>query len=98
MRKSFKSIAARGLYLLLGIVLLLASGLVFKATFSGKTARSYQQRKTEKSFFYAGIVLAIASLGSFSLGLVKEEEGKKKRKLLNYPAQNEGVSGCSRET
>lgn len=82
MSTSFKSIAGRGLYLLLAVVLLLACVLVFRATFAGDTKRTYRERKTEKSFLYAGVVLAIASLGCFGLAFDKPKKWNKETEAI----------------
>ena len=82
MGTSFKSIAGRGGYLLLGVVLLFATIIMFKITFSGNTARTYSSRKTEKSFLYAGVVLAIATIGCFGLAFDKPKKWNKETEVI----------------
>lgn len=77
----FKFIAGRSLYLIVGIVLLLASFLVFKVTFSS-SSRSYSARRTEKSFLIAGAFLAIGGLGTILLAFDKKKEWNNEKEVI----------------
>jgi len=82
MSTTIKSIAGRGLNFLLGVVFLLASVFVFMVTFAGDTKRTYSDRKTEKSLLYAGVILGICSLGSFSFAFTKKKKWKEENEAI----------------